>query len=107
MTFDLNQTFDDTYPPEAAIWCNQHEAVIEKVGTQYIIRALTPPSTEEKALLLRQKRNLMLAETDKYMIEDFPISEDLKSALKSYRQTLRDITLQNGFPDHVVFPQMP
>jgi predicted TIM-barrel fold metal-dependent hydrolase len=39
---------------------------------------------------LRERRNKLLDETDKYMITDFPISEENKNIIMKYRQELRD-----------------
>jgi hypothetical protein len=39
---------------------------------------------------LRVKRNELLAETDKYMLSDFPLSTQDRVKYKDYRQYLRD-----------------
>ena len=62
---------------------------------------------EYESIQLRQKRDMLLSETDKYMTIDYPISEDKKQELKEYRQSLRDITNQKGFPENVIWPEMP
>ncbi len=40
---------------------------------------------------LRNYRNQALAETDKYMLEDYPISVEDKAIIITYRQQLRDL----------------
>ena len=47
---------------------------------------------ELKRLCLIFTRNQLLAETDKYMLPDFPISADDLFIVKQYRQALRDFT---------------
>lgn len=47
----------------------------------------------------RLERNSMLNRTDSYMIEDYPIHEDLKKLYMGYRQYLRDFTKQDNFYD--------
>ena len=47
---------------------------------------------ELKRLSLILTRNQLLAETDKYMLPDFPISADDLLIVKQYRQALRDFT---------------
>ena len=42
--------------------------------------------------LLRNKRNLILNETDKYLISDYPITPEQLLTIKEYRQKLRDFT---------------
>lgn len=62
---------------------------------------------EEKAAEIRKHRNMLLEATDKYMLEDFPISTEKKQAYKDYGQQLRDITLTENFPYDAEFPTMP
>lgn len=66
-----------------------------------------PPTDEELAEQLRAERNFKLAETDKYLMPDFPIDADKLDAVKAYRQALRDITKQKGFPHDVEWPMNP
>jgi hypothetical protein len=42
--------------------------------------------------LLKNTRNLILAETDKYLLPDFPITPEQLEIVKEYRQKLRDFT---------------
>ena len=59
--------------------------------------------------LVRAARDSMLEETDKYFtISDMPAkkNEDLES-LKEYRQALRDIPQQKGFPTDITWPSKP
>lgn len=48
--------------------------------------------------LIRDKRNFLLYETDYLMLPDVQISEEDKKEVIAYRQALRDITKQSGFP---------
>ena len=41
---------------------------------------------------LKNKRNLILGETDKYLLPDFPITPEQLELVKQYRQELRDFT---------------
>jgi hypothetical protein len=55
---------------------------------------------EEYSLLahkiaLKQKRNLILGETDKYVLCDFPLTPEQLEIVKEYRQALRDFTNNN------------
>lgn len=57
------------------------------------------PLTKEQLFEnLRMARDIKLQETDKYFIEDFPISNTLKEQLKTYRQYLRDMPSQADAP---------
>lgn len=48
-------------------------------------------------------RDFLLSQTDRYAISDstMPVS------IKAYRQALRDVPLQDGFPDNIVWPEAP
>lgn len=59
---------------------------------------------EKKAKMARQQRNAMLSATDYRMMPDYPISDTDRDALRAYRQALRDIPEQPGFPNSVVWP---
>jgi hypothetical protein len=52
-------------------------------------------------------RNKYLQLTDKYVLPDFPLSDELKTAIVSYRQQLRDLPNQSGFPNNIVWPEQP
>lgn len=54
--------------------------------------------------LLRRQRDALLASTDRYMVEDFPISSDGKAQVRAYRQALRDLTTTTTDPFAVVWP---
>ena len=49
MPFTIGQTFDSTYPPEAAEWCMHNNAYIEEVDGSFVIKAVLPPTEEEMA----------------------------------------------------------
>jgi hypothetical protein len=47
MEFYIGQYFTGMYPPEAAAWCNKHNAHIEKVnGVRTIVENPPPPKTK-------------------------------------------------------------
>jgi hypothetical protein len=59
---------------------------------------------EQKALLIRNNRNIMLQQCDFTQLPDS--SFDAKLWAK-YRQALRDVTKQKGFPNSVEWPEVP
>lgn len=76
------------------------------------LKGHAPKKTEEQKLnesatTIRSKRNLLLAETDYLLMNDYPISEEYLARIKEYRQQLRDITEQENFPLDVAFPDFP
>ena len=67
---------------------------------------------EEKALeskkrSVRRERDRKIAETDYFLAPDYPISAEDREAVKDYRQALRDVPQQDGFPDSVEWPEPP
>ena len=52
---------------------------------------------------IRAKRNSLLAETDYLALSDTTLSSDMAT----YRQALRDVTSQAGFPSNVTWPTKP
>ena len=56
------------------------------------------------AAAAREKRNALLAECDWTQVADAPVD---KAAWASYRQALRDVPSQPGFPYNVIWPEVP
>ena len=59
-----------------------------------------------KAAQVRQQRDAELARSDWRVVKSVETGEALDAAWATYRQALRDITAQPGFPD-VEFPKSP
>ena len=55
----------------------------------------------------RQKRDRLIAVTDYLVTPDYPISDDRLAKVKIYRQALRDIPEQSGFPRTITWPDKP
>lgn len=62
---------------------------------------------EQLASRVRSRRDSMLSRTDFYVQPDYPSDPEGLEAVKAYRQALRDITEQSGFPRDVQWPEMP
>jgi hypothetical protein len=58
----------------------------------------------EQAKSVRASRDAKLAETDWTQVADAPVD---KAVWATYRQALRDITAQSGFPWTVTYPDKP
>lgn len=75
------------------------------------IEAIPQPTeaeiAEQKAQAVRGQRDRILSQTDYLVSGDYPISDDDLAAVKAYRQALRDVPAQDGFPDSVVWPELP
>lgn len=62
---------------------------------------------DQWATMVRRKRDSLISGTDYYILPDYPSTPDGIEAVKQYRQELRDITLQSGFPRNVQWPTLP
>lgn len=62
------------------------------------------PTPEELDL---QQREILLLNTDWIVIKYMDIDEPIPQDWKEYRQKLRDITKQEGFPGNVDWPEEP
>ena len=77
------------------------EIVGDADGNPTTIDPTTIPMTPEQA---RAKRESLLIESDWTQMPDAPVD---KASWATYRQALRDITKQSGFPHDVVWPTKP
>ena len=59
--------------------------------------------TERRSAEVRARRSGLLAETDWAALSDVTMSPEMAA----YRQALRDVTAQAGFPDTVTWPLKP
>lgn len=67
------------------------------------ILKVVPLSAEDKAIQTITKRADLLAGSDSAALSDRSMSKEMRD----YRQALRDITDQAGFPDNIVWPIAP
>jgi len=90
--------------------CNQTNPTLE--NSEWVMTwQVSPASAEEiaerlerKSLDARQQRNQLLADCDWTQLSDAPVSS---SAWANYRQELRDIPEQEGFPWNINWPEEP
>ena len=68
------------------------------------ITPYTPPTTTALAAKARDERNDLLAASDWTQVADAPVDQ---AAWATYRQALRDITAQAGFPEQINWPEAP
>mgnify|MGYP003109910884 FL=1 len=65
------------------------------------------PNAEENLLQSKkQERTAFLKESDWTTSTDSPLTDEQKSEAITYRQALRDLPAQNGFPN-IAFPTKP
>lgn len=113
MNFEIGQIFEGEYPPEAAVFCNSRgDCYIEEIEPQngilrFKIVAVPAPTIDELESQVRAERNMKITETDYYMMPDYPSNPQNLEELKVYRQALRDVPKQEGFPRDVRWPDVP
>lgn len=91
---------------------NHIEGTPEQIGDfwfqTWVITDATPEQiaarTEEQANMVRADRNIRLAASDWTQLPDAPVDA---TAWAAYRQALRDVTAQDGFPWDVTWPAPP
>lgn len=89
MNFYINQTFEGTYPPEAAVWCNKNNAHIEKVNGVYTIVENAKPIPTKPELTA-----FVSAEADKVASGGFTIVQGEEKYL--FKTTTDNITRCNS-----------
>lgn len=113
MDFFIGKIFEGIYPPEAAVWCNAGgEAYIKEIEPMGSVRRFQivkapEPTDEELSTQARTERDRKIAKTDYYMMSDYPSNPQNLEELKVYRQALRDVPKQEGFPMDVRWPDVP
>ena len=75
-----------------------------KWGTLKTADDLQAERYEQAAQQVRAKRDRLIAKTDYFMLSDAPTPPQ---GLTEYRQALRDVTEQVGFPHEVEWPSLP
>lgn len=88
-------------------------AVNDEIGNKIAttVEEIPQPTEEEKRAKkeaeVRAKRDYLISQTDYLLQPDYPISDADLAKIKEYRQALRDVPSQEGFPDNVVWPEGP
>jgi hypothetical protein len=87
------------------------DAIGDNWSAQYVLLSeLTDDdgnSVNPAEVYTRSKRDKMLQECDYTQTLDYPATDAERSAWAAYRQALRDVPTQEGFPNDVVWPTIP
>lgn len=110
-----NKKYTSMYTLRQAIWDNDHTIfgdLTEELKTRFNIteEEYNPEdemTDEELAVRVRRRRDSLISRTDFYVQPDYPSDPAGLEAVKTYRQTLRDIPEQSGFPRNVQWPSLP
>lgn len=66
-----------------------------------------PPDLDALARVIRSERDGLLVESDWRVTKAIETGAPMSAEWTAYRQALRDLTLQAGFPEAVVWPTKP
>lgn len=108
--FDVSK-YDEYVAPYVEQWQTEIER-LEAVEAKRIQEAIDEEKrlSEDKDRIearLRDERNTKLRESDHMMLPDYPIDEETRQAVIAYRQALRDLPEQEGWPENVQWPICP
>jgi len=87
MTYKIGQTFEGTYPPDAAVWCNENDMHIEFDGGFYVIVQNTQPTPTPEQLCSEYRAELN--STDWYVIREIDTGVPCPDEIKTRRAWLR------------------
>ena len=73
----------------------------------FTVRSANAQEIDFKASSVREERDRLLSECDWTQVSDSPLGSSSKSDWAAYRQALRDVTSQEGFPFDVTWPAKP
>jgi len=73
----------------------------------WIVRDKTQEELDIISSEVRQERNQKLADCDWTQLVDAPLTDEQKTGWSAYRQALRDLTTQAGFPVNITWPTKP
>ena len=79
-------------------------------GTQTVLRTEEEMEADRLPVITAQaraQRDKLLADCDWTQVLDAPIDSATREAYRAYRQALRDIPDQEGFPGTITWPELP
>lgn len=88
----------DGSPPE--------EAELQTLLTSHAV-ALEADRTARKSNQARARRDALLSETDWHVTRAIESGSSVPAGMTTYRQALRDVPEQEGFPDNITWPEAP
>jgi len=91
---------DNANIPRGHRWWDDYEAWLAAGNTPQ-------PAPDTRAADARGKRDGLIASCDWTQIPDAPLTAAQRAAWVTYRQALRDVPAQAGFPDTIDWPITP
>lgn len=86
---------------------NNDKGEVETLSVEIIPELTAEEKKQKKENEVRSQRDSLLTQTDFLLQPDYPITAEELVAVNNYRQLLRDLPEQNGFPFNVEWPEPP
>ena len=109
----IEAKFVDSTPEDAVGWTidgfgnkSSLDFLLEELAIRHFPKGELKTDAEY-ATEAREKRNELIAETDYLAMPDYPLDSERKAAVFAYRQALRDVPEQAGFPRQIDWPVKP
>lgn len=95
-----------THDEHAALLAGQSagQRIEADVHGHPVLRDVPVPAGEQLADAARARRDALITATDYLLMPDYPISTGQLAEVRAYRQALRDVPLQAGFPQTIDWP---
>lgn len=106
------EAYEEEVAPYVALW-QAEKARREKAAAEAEAARLAEYNGEEARFArLREERERRIAATDYLLMPDYPLSEESRTAVQAYRQSLRDLPTKEGAPwdgggEATPWPAMP
>ena len=86
-------------------WQKDLYGIVESHYDEWLAHA-KDKAYERAATEIRERRDALLLGCDWTQAQDVPITDDARNAWREYRQALRDVPEQPGFPWDVTWPEI-
>lgn len=104
--------YDDQVAPFVKLWQDEKTRLEQAAADAEAARLAEYNSEAARFKRLRAERDRRLTATDYLLMQDYPLDNTLKEAVRLYRQALRDLPSQEGAPwdgggDETPWPAAP
>lgn len=90
--------YDDQVAPFVILWQDEKTRLEQAAADAEAARLAEYNSEAARFKRLRAERDRRLTATDYLLMQDYPLDNTLKEAVRLYRQALRDLPSQEGAP---------
>lgn len=106
------EDYDEQVAPFVKLWQDEKARLEQAAAEAEAARLAEYNSEAARFERLRAERDQRLAATDYLLMEDYPLDDTRKEAVRLYRQALRDLPSQEGAPwdgggEATPWPELP